>query len=500
MYLLEAQRIVHLIKKEVRGAAHTTSTGEAVDEDNSAFGFSRHFVVILGTVFRDSLPSNILTVGVMEGDISAGSTAYSTSDQEGGAPSTTSTGEAVDKDCSAFGFSRHDVMASMLNQDTLHCHATWHPGSTAHSTSDQEGCAPRTTSTGEAVDEDCSAFRFSRHDAMASMLTQNMLHCHAMMHPSCDWVKPFYTSSKNDRQSFWELVEEKDDRHSLIVHFVLRPFECITPLLMGKIYDLFCSMTKEQQKFLLSLCYQTKCWRDNAALLRGNNFLCYSPSYSQGDGECQSARNMQSSFLSSTKVERGVIFGCARCSELYGLGYSRLKHSTNFPFNHDSDNSNEEGIEQEVPVILAYLLALKMSLFAEELLSDSFHYDESSVQNDTEHVRGVDGAAHDSEQDDKDFEDSKGVHEGDSESEDGIIVYGGVEYGSNDLEQDGDTDSQDDIFGMKDINVVDDEHLLSDRNVERDPLLVMEAGPQGQKLYHRSVWGIDGLVVDDSTE
>jgi hypothetical protein len=167
---------------------------------------------------------------------------------------------------------------------------------------------------------------------------------------------------------------------------------------------------------LLSLCYQTKCWRDNVTLLRGNNFLCYSPSYSQGDGECQSARNMQSSFLSSTKVERGVIFGCARCCELYGLGYSRLKHSTNCPFNHDSDNSNEEGIEQEVPVISAYSLALKMSLFAEELLSDSFHYDESLVQNDTEHIRGIDGAAYDSEL-------GKGVHEDehDSKSDDGII-------------------------------------------------------------------------------
>jgi len=227
---------------------------------------------------------------------------------------------------------------------------------------------------------------------------------------------------------------------------------------------------------------------------------------------------MQSSILSSTKVERGVIFGCARCCELYGLGYSRLKHSTNCPFNHDSDNSNEEGIEQEVPVISAYSLALKMSLFAEELLSDSFHYDESLVQNDTEHVRGIDGAAYDSELGNNDFEDSKdggvkygsndceqdgkGVHEDepDSKSDDGIIIYGGVEYGSNDFEQDGDTESQDDIFGMKYINVVDDEHLLYDRNVEFDPLLLMEARPQGQQLYHRSVWGIDALVVDDSTE
>ena len=53
---------------------------------------------------------------------------------------------------------------------------------------------------------------------------------------------------------------------------------------------------------------------------------------------------------------------------------------------------------------------------------------------------------------------------------------------------------------MKYINVVDDEHLLSDSNVEFDSLLVMEAQPQGQQLYHRSVWGIDALVVDDSTE
>lgn len=269
---------------------------------------------------------------------------------------------------------------------------------------------------------------------------------------------------------------------------------------------------------MLSLCYQTKCWRDNVTLLRGNNFLCYSPSYSQGDGECQSARNMQSSILSSTKVERGVIFGCARCCELYGLGYSRLKHSTNCPFNHDSDNSNEEGIEQEVPVISAYSLALKMSLFAEELMSDSFHYDESSVQNDTEHVRGIDGAAYDSELGTNVVEDSKdggvkygsndceqggiGVHEDehDSKSDDGIIIYGGVAYGSNDFEQDGDSESQDDICGMKYINVVDDEHLLSDSNVEFDSLLLMEAQPQGQQLYHRSVWGIDALVVDDSTE
>jgi hypothetical protein len=100
------------------------------------------------------------------------------------------------------------------------------------------------TSTGEAVDEDSNALGYSRHDVMASMLTQNMLHCHATMHPSCDWVKPFYTLSKTDRQSFWQLVEEEDVR-SLIAVFVLRPFERITPLLMGKIYDLFCSMTKE---------------------------------------------------------------------------------------------------------------------------------------------------------------------------------------------------------------------------------------------------------------
>ena len=38
------------------------------------------------------------------------------------------------------------------------------------------------------------------------------------------------------------------------------------------------------------------------------------------------------------------------------------------------------------------------------------------------------------------------------------------------------------------------------RNWDFVPYLLSEARPQGQQLYARRVWGIDDLVVDDSTE
>jgi len=121
--------------------------------------------------------------------------------------------------------------------------------------------------------------------------------------PTCSWVRQYYTLSHAERDVFWASLSAKDHSQGLLCHLVLMSFEYIS-------------------------------------LLQRDNFVCYSPSYALEESHwAQSPHN--SVYVSSWKVQLGVKFLCARCSELSGMGYSRLKHSTNFPFTLDEVNLDD---------------------------------------------------------------------------------------------------------------------------------------------------------------
>jgi hypothetical protein len=158
--------------------------------------------------------------------------------------------------------------------------------------------------------------------------------------PTCSWVRQYYTLSHAERDVFWASLSAKDHSQGLLCHLVLMSFEYISPSIMKVIYKCFCGLSKEEQSSILSLTYLAKCWQDNREFLQRDNFVCYSPSYALEESHwAQSPHN--SVYVSSWKVQLGVKFLCARCSELSGMGYSRLKHSTNFPFTLDEVNLDD---------------------------------------------------------------------------------------------------------------------------------------------------------------
>jgi hypothetical protein len=92
---------------------------------------------------------------------------------------------------------------------------------------------------------------------------------------------------------------------------VLCSTEFISPELMGKIYKLFFGMSKDDQRFLLPMSDAAKCWHENQIHLRTDNFFCYSPSYGRQDDDSLSEIGITSTYLNSSRVKRGIKFGCA---------------------------------------------------------------------------------------------------------------------------------------------------------------------------------------------
>jgi len=123
-----------------------------------------------------------------------------------------------------------------------------------------------------------------------------------------------------------------DSHERLLSELVLKSGEFITREVMSMIYDMFCGMSKEEQRVMLSLAYVTKCWRENLECLTADTFACYSPSYAPEDSGVASESDLGTFYRTSTKVMLGVQFGCLRCAELSGIGQSNLKHRTNCPF------------------------------------------------------------------------------------------------------------------------------------------------------------------------
>jgi hypothetical protein len=115
------------------------------------------------------------------------------------------------------------------------------------------------------------------------------------------------------------------------------------------IYQMYWGMVKEDQKSLLSLCYSTKCWRENWEVLRSEHFLCYSPSYDAVDRH--ELEDTISIYCSSSRVKSRVNFGCVRCMELSSIGRSQLKHLTNCPFILDNYHLIDKDTE-EISVVV----------------------------------------------------------------------------------------------------------------------------------------------------
>ncbi len=86
----------------------------------------------------------------------------------------------------------------------------------------------------------------------------------------------------------------------LTCNFMMRSTEYIPPNIMGKIYKLFCGMSKDKQRMLLSMSYAAKCWQENTVVLRAANFICYSPSYGQADEAAHLEHNITSIYLNSS--------------------------------------------------------------------------------------------------------------------------------------------------------------------------------------------------------
>jgi hypothetical protein len=94
----------------------------------------------------------------------------------------------------------------------------------------------------------------------------------------CSWIRDYYCLLAVNRESFWRTVGT-ESHEGLISHFLLKSFQCISPAIMMNIYGLYCGLSKEFQRMLLSCCYSAKCWRENRTVLRSEDFLAYSPSY-----------------------------------------------------------------------------------------------------------------------------------------------------------------------------------------------------------------------------
>jgi len=88
--------------------------------------------------------------------------------------------------------------------------------------------------------------------------------------------------------------------------------------------------------------YAAKCWCENRIVLRADNFICYTPSHGQQDVVAQSEITITSIYMNSNRVENGVKFGYAQCSEFSDIDYSRSKHITGCPFSTDVRDTNEE--------------------------------------------------------------------------------------------------------------------------------------------------------------
>jgi len=82
--------------------------------------------------------------------------------------------------------------------------------------------------------------------------------------------------------------------------------------------------------------------------------------------------------MTSSKVLQGVKFGCACCMELFGLGYSRLKHCTDCPFTLNVVNSN---FDDELKVAVdndPQCLATSLDAFL-QIIKLPFYDDENSA-------------------------------------------------------------------------------------------------------------------------
>jgi hypothetical protein len=158
------------------------------------------------------------------------------------------------------------------------------------------------------------------HAIMVQRVTGCRVMSDLLADPSCGWVKKYYTLSRGEKEAFRNKFSE-DDPHGFIGHLVLIPFEYIPPSMVGQIYHYFCSLLKDEQRGILLLCYLAKCWRENREYLRTDNFACYSPSYAHEDA-AQLDFEYNTIYMNSFKVKQGINFGCARCCELSGMGFS----------------------------------------------------------------------------------------------------------------------------------------------------------------------------------
>jgi hypothetical protein len=158
----------------------------------------------------------------------------------------------------------------------------------------------------------------------------------------CSWIRDYYGLSAVNRESFWRTVGTESHK-GLISHFLMKSFQCISPEILMNIYGMYCGLSKEFQRMLLSCCYSAKCWRENRTVLRSEDFLAYSPSYFLEYQDNNNDSTINSIYMNSSQVQLSVKFGCAHCMELSSLGQSKLKHLEDCPFTvFGSDDASEE--------------------------------------------------------------------------------------------------------------------------------------------------------------
>jgi hypothetical protein len=203
----------------------------------------------------------------------------------------------------------------------------------------------------------------------------------------CSWICDYYCLLAVNRESFWRTVGTES--HEGISHFLLKSFQCISPEIMMNIYGIYCGLSKEYQRMLLSCCYSVKCWRENRMVLRSDDFLAYSPSYFPEYQDNNNDSTFNCIYMNSSQVQLGVKFGCARCMELSSLGQSKLKHLEDCPFtvlgfdvaseelsvaSTDGNNSALQANDRNVDAVEAICIGV---LHLKEILSGSMP--ESSI-------------------------------------------------------------------------------------------------------------------------
>jgi hypothetical protein len=88
------------------------------------------------------------------------------------------------------------------------------------------------------------------HDLMVTLLVSCELDSDILLDPQCILVKQYHALSQTDRDAFWHTVGD-GTRDGLTCNFVLQSTEYTPPSVIGKIYKLFCGMSKYEQRVLL---------------------------------------------------------------------------------------------------------------------------------------------------------------------------------------------------------------------------------------------------------